>query len=236
MPTFDELSFSVDCFSGQVRLLPLPNFVMFPHVMQPLHVFEPRYRELLDNAIKGDRLFAMAVLGPGWENNYEGRPALYPAACLGRIGAYIQLSDGTYNVLLLGLRRVRLLRELRPTRLFREAEVVLCDNVYRARPLARRRALQRRFREALERFLPGHPAAQEQLDQLLDDDVPLGTLTDVIGYMLDLDVDQKQLLLGEVNVYKRAELLLAHLTPRTGAIAAAAAVSPYAFPPVFSTN
>ena len=58
--------------------------------------------------------------------------------------------------------------------------MALCNDVYTARPLARRRALQRRFRQALERFLPGHPAAQEQLDQLLDDDVPLGTLTDVI--------------------------------------------------------
>jgi Lon protease-like protein len=235
MATFDELAFSVDRFSGQVRLFPLPNFVLFPHVMQPLHVFEPRYRDLLEDALAGDGLIAMAVLGPGWERNYEGRPALYPTACLGQISAHCRLSDGTYNVLLVGLRRVRLLRELKPARRFREAEVALCDDVYPARPLAHRRALQRDFREALQRFLPGHPAAQEQLDQLLDNDVPLGTLTDVIGYMLDLDVAQKHLLLGEVDVYRRAELLLGHLSPLAGS-AITDAISAFAFPPAFSTN
>ncbi len=235
MASFDELSFSASSFSGRVRLFPLPNFVLFPHVMQPLHVFEPRYRELFEDALRGDGLIAMALLEPGWENDYEGRPALYPTACLGRISAYFQLSDGTYNVLLLGLRRVRLVRELRPARQFREAEVALCDDIYRAGPLARRRALQREFREALQRFLPGHPAAQEQLDQLLDNDVPLGTLTDVIGFMLDLDVAQKHLLLHEVDVYRRAELLLAHLSPPAGSAIATGALA-CAFPPVFSTN
>ena len=235
MATFDELEFSAEGFSGRVRLFPLPNFVLFPHVVQPLHVFERRYRDLFQDALTGDGLIAMAVLGPGWEKDYEGRPALYPTACLGQISAHFRLSDGTYNVLLLGLRRVRLVRELKPPRRFREAEVALCDDVYPARPLAHRRALQHDFREALQRFLPGHPAAQEQLDQLLDDDMPLGALTDVIGYMLDLDVAQKHLLLGEVDVYRRAELLLAHLSPRANGVIAAG-VSPCAFPPAFSTN
>ena len=114
MASFDELSFAADSFSGHVRLFPLPNFVLFPHVMQPLHLFERRYRELFEDALRGDGLIAMALLEPGWENDYEGRPALYPMACLGRISAYFQLSDGTYNVLVLGLRRVKLVRELKP--------------------------------------------------------------------------------------------------------------------------
>jgi ATP-dependent Lon protease len=234
MPTFDELSFRADCFSGQVRLFPLPNFVLFPHVMQPLHVFEPRYRDLVEAAIQGDRLIAMAVLGPGWETEYEGRPALYPAACLGRITAHVRLADGAYNILVLGLRRLRLLRELEPARRFREAEAALCGDAYPPGRLARRRALKREFREALERFLPLHPAAQEQLDQLLDDSVPLGTLTDVIGFMLDLEVAQKCRLLSEADVYRRAELLLAHLAVQTPSAIVPAVPCP--FPPVFSTN
>ncbi len=108
MSAFDDLSFSFEEFAGRVRLFPLPNLVLFPHVMQPLHVFERRYRELLEDALAGDRLIAMAALAPGWERNYEGRPALYPMACLGRITAHHRLADGTYNVLLLGLRRVKL--------------------------------------------------------------------------------------------------------------------------------
>ena len=65
MSTFEDLSFSFEDFSGTVRLFPLPNLVLFPHVMQPLHVFEPRYRELLEDALEDDRLIALieAALG-----------------------------------------------------------------------------------------------------------------------------------------------------------------------------
>ena len=83
MSSFDDLSFAPQEFSGKVRLFPLPNLVLFPHVMQPLHIFEPRYRFLLEDALATDRLIAMALLAPGWENDYEGRPPLYPMACLG---------------------------------------------------------------------------------------------------------------------------------------------------------
>ena len=90
-----------------------------------------------------------------------GRPC--STACLGRIRAYFRLSDGTYNVLVLGLRRVELLENLSRTQAdFRVAQVALCDDLYSARPLAHGRALQREFRDALQRFLPrpsGRPGA-----------------------------------------------------------------------------
>src|SRR5215469_8637081 len=99
MPSFDELSFSVTDFAGTVRLFPLPNLVLFPHVMQPLHIFEPRYRNLLEDALAADRLIAMALLEPGWESDYEGRPPLGTMACLGRVATHHRLPDGTYNLL-----------------------------------------------------------------------------------------------------------------------------------------
>ena len=234
MPSFDDLSISLEKFSGRVRLFPLPNLVLFPHVMQPLHIFEPRYRDLLEDALDGDRLIAMAVLAPGWEKQYEGRPALYSTACLGRITTHFRLADGTYNVLLLGLRRVRLVREIEPTRHFREAEVDLCEDRYPACSLARRKTLQRKLHDALLRILPTFPEAQEQLDQLLGDDVPLGVLTDVISYMLDIDPARKETLLVERDVYRRTELLLGHLSEVAAKLDnSQAAVE---FPPNFSTN
>ena len=235
MPTFDDLSFSCEGFSGRARLFPLPNLVLFPHVMQPLHIFEPRYRDLLEDALAGDRLMAMSVLAPGWEKNYEGRPRLYPVACLGRITTHFRLADGTYNVLLLGLQRVRLLRELAPARRFREAEVELCEDQYRGRPLAQQRALQQKFRNALVQVLPTLPEAQGQLDQLLGNDIPLGVLTDVISYLLDIDLARKQLLLAEVDVYRRADLLLTHLLEGAAELSTSQAVA-VGFPPEFSTN
>ena len=235
MSAFDDLSYSWEEFSGRVRLFPLPNLVLFPHVMQPLHVFEPRYRELLEDALAGDQLIAMAALAPGWERNYEGRPVLYPMACLGRIAAHYRLSDGTYNVLLLGMRRVRLVRELATAKRFREAKVELCTDVYASCSPARRRALQQELRKALVQVLPKLPAAREQLDQLLGSDVPLGLLTDVVGYLLDIDIQCKQLLLAEVNVYRRVQLLLCHLSENVAELAASDAAS-LCFPPQFSTN
>ena len=154
MATFDDFSFPFDDFSGKGRLFPLPNLVLFPHVMQPLHVFEPRYRDLLEDALAGDRLIVMAVLAPGWEEDYEGRPKLYPMACLARITTHCRLADGTYNALVLGLRRVRLLRELAPARPFREAEIELCEDHYRGCPLTQQWALQQKFRDALMHILP----------------------------------------------------------------------------------
>ena len=235
MSTFEDLPFSFEGFSGTVRLFPLPNLVLFPHVMQPLHVFEPRYRELLEDALAGDRLIAMAILAPGWERDYEGRPPLEPVACLGQITTYHQLEDGAYNVLLLGLRRVWLVQEVEPRASFREAEVELCEDFCPLQEATGRGTLRRRLRDAFVRVLPMLPDAQEQLDQLLGSDMSLGVLTDVISYMLDIDLAAKEELLAQVDVHRRAELLLGHLT------AAATDCEPagsgaLVFPPQFSTN
>ncbi|MCE5302889.1 MAG: LON peptidase substrate-binding domain-containing protein [Planctomycetaceae bacterium] len=233
MAMFDELTHALERFSGKVRVFPLPNLVLFPHVMQPLRVFEPRYRELLEHALAGDRLVAMAMLAPGWEANYEGRPLLYAMACLGHITTYHRLADGTYNVLLLGVRRIRLVREIKPLHQFREAMVELCDDHYPASTTAQQSTLRRRLCEAVTPLLPSLPEVQEQVDQLLGDDVPLGVLTDVIGYMLDSPLAAKQRLLSELNVCRRAELLLTHLAQAGVEAADRASAS---FPPAFSVN
>src|SRR5256885_9707642 len=99
--------FALGQFTGAARLFPLPNLVLFPQVVQPLHVFEQRYRQMTADALAGDRLIAMALLRPGWEADYDGRPAIHPVACLGRVVADQRLDDGRYNLLLRGLARVR---------------------------------------------------------------------------------------------------------------------------------
>ena len=234
MAEFEDNSHPLEDFSGMVRLFPLPNLVLFPHVMQPLHLFEPRYRDLLEEALAGDRLIAMATLAPGWEHDYEGRPPLHPMGCLGRIAASHALEDGSYNVLLLGLSRIRLLDELPPRKTFREAKVQLCDDVHPDNEAAAGGTLQRRLRDAFLRIVPKLPPVQEQLDQLLGSEVPLAVLTDVVSYMLDIDLYEKGALLAELNVHSRAELLLGHLS-------AIASPSPrkadaLVFPPEFSPN
>ena len=79
---------------GVIRLFPLPNLVLFPGAMQPLHIFEPCYRQMTADALVGDRLIALALPRPGWEADYVGKPALHPVACVGRILAEQRLDDG----------------------------------------------------------------------------------------------------------------------------------------------
>ncbi len=231
----DDFSFSPEDFSGTARLFPLPNLVLFPHVMQPLHIFERRYRDLLKAALAGDRLIAMAVLAPGWQHDYEGRPPLFSVACLGRVAAHHRLDDGSYNVLLVGLRRVRLLRELPPAKSFREADVEVVEDLCPPAKAAAVPDLKRRLRSAFLRILPDLPQTEDPLDQLLGSEVSLAALTDIISYMLDISLEAKLTLLAEANVYRRAEILLVHLS------ACAADTTPgrsgaSMFPPEFGVN
>src|SRR3954471_16495637 len=97
--SLDDYTFDAEKFCGRARLFPLPNLVVFPHIMQPLHLFEPRYRAMLEEAIETDCLIEMANLAPGWESNYEGRPAVRSTACLCRVATHCKTDKGTYNVL-----------------------------------------------------------------------------------------------------------------------------------------
>ena len=73
------------CCHPPSRIFPLPNVVLFPNVFLPLHIFEPRYREMVADALDGDRIIGMVLLRPGWEGDYEGRPPVYPIGCAGLI-------------------------------------------------------------------------------------------------------------------------------------------------------
>ena len=92
-------------------LFPLPNVVLFPNVFLPLHIFEPRYRAMVADALKGDRLIGMVLLRPGWESDYEGRPPVFPTGCAGLITTHEQLPDGRYNIILRGLEKFHVLDE-----------------------------------------------------------------------------------------------------------------------------
>ena len=227
----EPLAFSPDQFSGQARVFPLPNLVMFPHVMQALHIYEPRYRALLEEAIEDDRLIALGVLAPGWEQHYEGRPTLRSTACLCRVATHQRTPEGTYNVLLLGVRRLRLIRELPPKKLFRVVESeILDDEIPTAVPPATAAALQKQLLAAFKQAMPRIPDAYEQLDQLLGSQITLGMLADIVAYTLDIDLDAKVRLLAENDVVLRTRLLLEAIAGR------GPGGGGRPFPPEFSRN
>jgi Lon protease-like protein len=227
----EPLAFSPEQFSGRARVFPLPNLVMFPHVMQALHIFEPRYRALVEEAVDDDRLIALGVLAPGWEQNYEGRPALRSTACLCRIATHQRTKQGTYNVLVLGVRRLRLIDELPPKKLFRVCEAEILDD-YEPETASPGAAaiLQQELLTAFKRAMPKIPNAYEQLDQLLGSQITLGMLSDIVAYTLELDMDVKMRLLSECDVFRRTQLLLDAIANRPTAVATRT------FPPDFSRN
>ena len=89
-----------------IPLFPLPNVVLFPNVSLPLHIFEPRYRDMVADALDGDRIIGMVLLRPGWEADYEGRPPIYPVGCAGLITHAERLPDGRYNIVLQRAREI----------------------------------------------------------------------------------------------------------------------------------
>ena len=234
MSDLEDLSFKPEQFSGRARLFPLPNLVLFPHVMQPLHIFEPRYRAMLEDAVADDKLLALAALAPGWEKDYEGRPPIDPVACLARIATWRRLDDGRYNILVLGLRRVAVVRELPPKQPFRVAEVAVLDDQYTTGAAGGRAGLQRRLVKAFRRVIPSLQEAQEQLERMLEADIDLGMLTDIISYALDLELRIKRQLLRECNVDRRAKLLVTHLA--NAATDSSPPQPKWPFPPEFSNN
>ena len=228
----DSLAFSPDDFSGFARLFPLPNLVMFPHVMQAMHIFEPRYRSLFEEAISDDQLIALGVLAQGWEVDYEGRPALEPMACLCRIATYQRTPEGTYNVLLLGVRRIQLQEELPPTKPFRVAEAkIVEDHVPPHSSAEEIVGLQQQLLMAFKRSMPKIPSSYEQVDELLGSQITLGMLADIVAYTAELNSSTKLSLLKTNNVVDRVHVLLNALSKSSQSSKARRT-----FPPAFSMN
>jgi uncharacterized protein len=219
-------------FSGSARLFPLPNLVLFPQVIQPLHVFEPRYRQLTADALAGDKLIAVALLKPGWENDYDGKPAIYPIACLGRIVAEQTLADGRHNLLLRGLSRLRIGAELETELPYRSARAKLLHDG----PLPEVDTAMAMRRELSERVMPRFAAsgtAHDQLRDLFQGELPLGPLCDVLSFALPLPAEAKQELLELLDVSLRAQKLIEQIDALTPA---AVAAGDRKFPPDFSSN
>src|SRR5687768_8983806 len=90
---------------SSLPIFPLPSVVLFPNVFLPLHIFEPRYRQMIADALSGDRIIGMVLLKPGYEDDYEGRPPIYGTGCSGLITHVERMEDGRYNLVLRGLEK-----------------------------------------------------------------------------------------------------------------------------------
>ncbi len=106
----------------QIPVFPLPDVVLFPHTLLPLHIFEPRYRDMIRDCLAGDRRLAVALLQPGWENDYYGRPPIRAVVGAGDIVQHEELEDGRFNILVRGTMRLAITAELPPEKSYRIAK------------------------------------------------------------------------------------------------------------------
>jgi uncharacterized protein len=189
-------------------LFPLPNVVLFPNVFLPLHIFEPRYREMVADAVANDRMIGMVLLRPGWDRDYEGTPPVYPVGCSGVITHVEALADGRFNIVLRGLERFRIVEEDR-TRSYRRAVV---DPVFETTLRNDDRAAVRTQRSKLEALLA--PAVERAgalrsgPDIRMPAAMPDEDLVNALAQYLDLEPLEKQALLEKPCLRTRAESLV----------------------------
>jgi Lon protease-like protein len=194
----------------EVPVFPLPKLVLFPGTLLPLHIFEPRYRELLGDALLGERrLIAIAQLKPGWESLYEGRPPIYEVAGIGKIAAHTRNQDGTYDIVLEALARVRLHElELEGMQYRRATATVLRERTpkdgVRGAEINALLSLATRIASIVQRALPGFSL------QATEDDSP-AMLSDRLADQFVLDPAARQDLLETLDVSARIRSLTLQL-------------------------
>lgn len=185
-----------------IPVFPLPNVVLFPNVFLPLHIFEPRYREMVGDALAGDRLIGIALLRPGWENDYEGRPPVYPIGCAGLVTHTDRLDDGRFNIILRGLEKFRITGE-EVDRSYRRAHV---EPLLETCPEAERQAV-RSERHRLEALMA--PIVERGgADQLLPTSMPDEDLVNALAQYLQLEPLEKQALLERNGLLERCRSLV----------------------------
>jgi len=186
-----------------IPIFPLPNVVLFPNVFLPLHIFEPRYRQMVDDALKGDRIIGMVLLRPGWEAAYEGRPPVYEIGCAGVITHAERLADGRFNIVLRGMEKFRIAGE-DSGRPYRLARVESIDEAFARGSGTDMRAERRR----LETLLVPQPEGQTQRDPKVPSSMSDEDLVNALAQYLEFEPVEKQALLERDGLLDRCRSLI----------------------------
>lgn len=199
----------------RLKVFPLPSVVLLPGSAAPLHIFEPRYRALVKDALASDGLFAMAQVMPGQESLIANKPQLEEMLCIGLIGMNEALEDGRYNIVLVGVARARLKHEHDTTHLYREVEAELIEDEV-VEPEA-----DVSLRRAVVELVARLPTQVGQRVAQVASRVSGGALADVVASTFMQDPAKRFEVLNETDVRLRMEIvteellmLVGHLKPR----------------------
>lgn len=198
----------------KLKVFPLPPVVLLPGSAAPLHIFEPRYRELVKAALASDGLFAMAQVLPGQEALLAGAPKLEDIVCVGHIGPHEELPDGRYNLVLIGIARARLKRELPATALYREFEAELLEDTDVP-------GADEALRQAVVELVARVPTDVGQRVAQVASRATGGALADLVASTFLTDPQRRFQVLCELDVATRLEIvteellsLVGHIKPR----------------------
>lgn len=202
-----------------ISIFPLPGTIFYPSTYLPLHIFESRYKQMVADALNGNRLIGMTIFKPGWEENYYQSPEIVSIGCVGKIERAVTLDDGKYNINLLGMRRFQIVREL-PGKPWRQAEVVYLENsndrvLDKNNPVEQWHSLIPKYQEYL-RLLPEKDERPNHME--LKRCETLGNIVDQIAYDFDMNVDQKQAYLEELDVLQRIRMVESQISFKTDLI------------------
>jgi len=231
MPTAMSETISLN-FRRPVPLFPLHGLVVLPHAAQALHVFEPRYRQMVEHCLVPTRddgnilqatPIAMATFaGDEWQSDYEGQPPLRPVVCVTKIIRHVRRPDGRHDLLLHGVCRARIRSIIEPEgpRLFRQAMLEPLERLDRPAPglPATRRRLRAIFEEGR---LARVRSAAGFVELVRRTDIPTSAVIEILSSSLIHDAEARYLILAEPDLRNRARLLAAELARLDGLIARA---------------
>ena len=182
-----------------IPIFPLPDASLFPSVSRPFNIFEPRYRAMVADALKGDHIIGMVMLRPGYESDYDGRPPIYQVGCAGIITDAVELPDGRYNIVLRGLVKFRVASEDQ-SRAYRLARVDELPESLTEDDKVALRAMREKLATVLRSLAPGtDPPPPEFTDE---------EVVDTLAQYWDFDPADRQQLLERDGARSRAQGLI----------------------------
>src|SRR5258705_1520068 len=194
---------------AELSIFPLPKVTLFPGALLPLHVFEPRYRELVREVLDGRKIMGVARLKPGFEQDYDGRPAVFDVCGVGVVESQREREDGRFDITLRGLERVRIVEELPPLRAYRRVRATRIP-VLAVEP-ALLFAWQRKLAGLWEQLAPHLPAPVRDLRAVTRGASDAAAYTDRLAAALVADPEASQELLSEADPGERLRLLTARV-------------------------
>lgn len=190
----------------RVPIFPLPETVFFPNTVLYLHVFEPRYKQLIADALSGEGLIGVVQLRPGWDSDYYGTPPVYKVLGVGRIAHSELLPDGRYNVTLHGEHRVQIVSESMCGE-YRVAQCEILKEYVREENREQVQRLSESLHKVMEKFLAVLPQANDHIKPGAWPDPSPGVLADLLAHLFMEDPYEKQCILSELDVWRRLQLV-----------------------------